>query len=98
MQVVKDRFKNDVAIGDILLHVVKKSSTVSINYVIVYGMKINRSGDIVLNVHAAKQYYGSKQFFTYKTHVRVDTGIVKLTNDVPVEIKTLLYHTIGKSL
>ena len=94
MKVTQDHFKNEVAIGDILLHYGKGK----IQYVMVYGMRVDRYGHVVLNVHSARQYMGSKQFYTYKTHIKSDTGIVKVDKDIPADIRKLLYGTIGKSL
>lgn len=94
MKVVHDHFGNDVSIGDILLHRTKHA----MRYVIVYGMRVDRYGDVVLNVHSAAKYSGSDKLYVYKTHIRSDTGIVKLTNDIPDEIKKLLYRQVGKHI
>jgi hypothetical protein len=94
MKVTQDHFKQDVTIGDILLHYVKNR----IQYVIVYGMRVDRYGHVILNVHSARKYMNSKQFYTYKTHIKSDSGIVKVDKDVPEDVKRLLYGTIGKHL
>lgn len=94
MKVTQDHFKQDVTIGDILLHATRRR----IQYVIVYGIRVDRYGHVILNVHSARKYMGSKQYYTYKTHIKSDTGIVKLDKDVPEDIKKLLYGTIGKNL
>jgi len=94
MKVTQDHFKQDVTIGDILLHY----SRGRIQYVIVYGMRVDRYGHVILQVHSARNYTGSKSRYTYKTHIKSDSGIVRVDKDVPEDIKKLLYGTIGKNI
>lgn len=94
MRVVQDHFKHNIALGDILLHVVKNR----VQYVIVYGIRVNRYGDFILNVHSARQYISGAEYFIYKTHIKSNKGIIKVDKDVPETIKHLLYRQVGKNI
>lgn len=94
MQVVKDKFGNEISIGDALVHVVKKSTSVGIHYSIVYGFIWCGDNYIQLKVVSAKKHYYRDELECYRARLTTDNFIKISLESVPMHIREKLMALI----